>query len=43
VEKVLDLIEKQRKGRLYNYWEGKLGEQYLRQHERTAKKLETLG
>lgn len=43
VQKVLDLIKKQRKGNFYNYREGKIGEQYLRQHERTAKKLQTLG
>lgn len=42
VEKVLELIKKQRKGKFYNWREGKLGAQYLRQHERTAKKLETL-
>ena len=42
VEKVLDLIRKQRKGKFYNCRENKLGKQYLRQHERTAKKLETL-
>lgn len=43
VQKVLDLIEKQRKGKFYNYREDRIGEQYLRQHERTAKKLQTLG
>jgi len=43
VQKVLDLIKKQREGKFYNWREGKLGKQYLRQHERTAKKLETLG
>ena len=42
VQKVLDLIKKQRKGNFYNWREGKLGAQYLRQHERTVKKLETL-
>jgi len=42
VQKVLDLIKKQRKGKFYNWREGKLGEKYFRQHERTAKKLETL-
>ena len=42
VQKVLDLIKKQRKGMFYNWREGKLGEKYFRQHERTAKKLETL-
>ncbi|HUW71816.1 MAG TPA: hypothetical protein VMV66_01310 [Candidatus Humimicrobiaceae bacterium] len=42
VEKVLELIKKQRKGKFYNWREGKLGVQYLRQHERTVKKLETL-
>jgi len=42
VQKVLDLIRDQRKGKFYNWREGELGEQ-IRQHERTAKKLETLG
>jgi len=42
VQVVLDLIRKQRKDRFYNCREGKLGEQYLRQHERTAGKLEAL-
>jgi len=41
LQKVLDLVKKQR-GNFYNWREGKLGVQYLRQHERTAKKLETL-
>jgi len=39
---VLDLIKKQHKGNFYNYREGKIGAKYLRQHERTAKKLEAL-
>lgn len=43
VEKVLELIKQQRKGKFYNQREGKLGEQYLRQHKRTAKKLQALG
>ncbi|PIS39929.1 MAG: hypothetical protein COT32_02485 [Candidatus Nealsonbacteria bacterium CG08_land_8_20_14_0_20_36_22] len=43
VEKVLELIKQQHKGKFYNWCEGKLGEQYLRQHERTAKKLQVLG
>jgi hypothetical protein len=43
LQKVLDLIKKQRDGNFYNYREGKIGETYLRQHERTAKKLQTLG
>ena len=42
-EKVLELIKQQHKGKFYNWREGKLGEQYLRQHERTAKKLHVLG
>jgi len=42
VEKVLELIKQQRKGKFYNWREGKLGKQYLRQHERTVKKLEAL-
>lgn len=43
VEKVLELIKQQHKGKFYNLREGKLGEQYLRQHARTAKKLQVLG
>ena len=43
VEKVLELIKQQHKGKFYNWREGKLGEQYLRQHERTVKKLQVLG
>lgn len=42
VQKVLDLIKQQRKGKFYNYREGRIGAQYLRQHERTVKKLKTL-
>jgi len=42
VEKVLELIKQQRDGKFYNWREGKLGAKYLRQHERTAKKLEAL-
>jgi len=42
VEKVLELIKQQRKSKFCNYREGRLGVQYLRQHERTVKKLETL-
>ncbi len=41
VEKVLALIAQSRK--LYNYREGHLGQQYLRQHSRTAKMFQTLG
>ncbi|MBU4285160.1 hypothetical protein KKF60_02275 [Patescibacteria group bacterium] len=43
VQKVLDLIKRQRKGNFYNYRGGEIGETYLRQHERTAKKLQMLG
>ncbi len=42
VEKVLELIKQQRKGKFCNYREGQLGAKHLRQHERTAKKLEVL-
>lgn len=42
VEKVLELIKQQRKGKFYNWREGEIGAQYLRQHERTVNKLETL-
>jgi len=43
VQKVFDLIKKQRKGNFHNYRKGEIGETYLRQHERTVKKLQTLG
>ena len=43
VEKVLELIKQQRKGKFYNWRGGKLGKQYLRQHEHTVKKLQALG
>lgn len=42
VQKVFDLIKQQRKGNFYNWREGRLGAQYLRQYKRTVKKLETL-
>jgi len=42
VEKMLELIKQQHNGKLYNWREGKLGAQYLRQHERTVKKLQVL-
>lgn len=42
VKKVLALIKKQRNGKFYNCQEGKIGAQYLRQHERTVNKLKTL-
>ncbi len=42
VEKALELIKQQRKGKFCNWREGRLGAQYLRQHERTAKRLEAL-
>jgi len=43
VQKMLDLIKQQCNGNFYNHREGRIGEQYLRQHERAAKKLQTLG
>ena len=42
-KEILPAIKTQCKGNFYNWREGKLGEQYLRQHERTAKKLQVLG
>jgi len=42
VQKVLDLIKKQRKGRFHNWRENKLGEDYLRQHKHTVEKIEML-
>lgn len=43
VQKVLDLIKQTRNGKFYNYREGKLGSQYLRQHAKTAKMFQTIG
>ncbi len=42
VEKVLELIKQQRKGKFHNHCKGKLGTQYLRHHECAVKKLEAL-
>ncbi len=42
LQKVLNLIKQQR-GSFYNYREGRLGAKYLRQLERSAKKLEAIG
>jgi hypothetical protein len=41
VEKVLELIASKRK--FYNYRDGELGAEYLRQHARTEKMFQTLG
>ncbi len=43
VEKVLALISKARDGKFYNYREGNLGPNRLRQHERTVAMLKKLG
>jgi hypothetical protein len=43
VEKVLALISKARNGKFYNYREGNLGPNRLRQHERTVAMLKKLG
>jgi len=43
VGKVLKLIKQQHKGKFYAWCEGRLGPQYLRQHEGTAKKLRVVG
>ena len=43
VQKVLDLIKQTRDGKFYNYCEGQLGPQHLRQHARTAEKFHQLG
>ena len=43
VQKVFDLIKKTRKGKFYNYREGNLGPQYLRQSTKTAKIFQVLG
>lgn len=43
VEKVLAAIGTQRDGELYNFRKGRLGPQYLHQHERTVRMLQMLG
>jgi hypothetical protein len=43
VEKVFALLSKQRNGKFYNYREGKLSEQYLRQTEQTKAMFQKLG
>jgi hypothetical protein len=42
VEKVFTLLAKQRKGKFQNYREGQLGEQYLRESEKTAAAFQKL-
>jgi hypothetical protein len=42
VQKVLDLIKQTRNGKLYNYRDGQLGPQFLRQHIRTVEMMERL-
>jgi hypothetical protein len=42
-EKIFALLKKQRNGNFRNWREGKLGEQYLRQSERTATVFQKLG
>lgn len=42
VEKVFALLAKQRKGKFQNYREGQLGEQYLRESEKTAAAFQKL-
>jgi len=42
LQKVLDLIKKTRNGKFYNYREGQLGADRLRQHPKTAKAFEKL-
>jgi len=43
VQKVLDLIKQARNGKFYNYREGQLGPQYLRQFQKSAKAFQKLG
>jgi hypothetical protein len=43
VQKVLDMIKQTRDGKFYNYREGELGPDQLRQSARTAKVFQTLG
>ena len=42
VEKVFALLAKQRKGKFHNYCEGQLGEEYLRESEKTAAAFQKL-
>jgi hypothetical protein len=43
VEKVLAMIKQTRSGKFYNYREGRLDPQYLRQHAKTAEAFQKLG
>ena len=43
VQKVLDLIKKTRGGRFYNYREGRIGPQFLRQSEKSAAAWRKIG
>lgn len=43
VQRVLDMIKKTRNGKLYNYRDGQIDAQYLRQSAKTAKMFQTLG
>lgn len=43
MQKVLDLIKQTRNGKFYNYREGQLGPQYLRQSQKSAKAFQKLG
>lgn len=43
VQKVLDLIKETRDGKFFNYREGQLGPQYLRQSAKTVKGFQILG
>ena len=43
VQKVLDMIKETRGGKFYNYRDGKLGPQYLRQSAKSVKAFQKLG
>lgn len=43
VQKVLDLIKQTRNGAFYNYREGQLGPQYIRQSQKASKAFQKLG
>jgi len=43
VQKVLDMIKKTRDGKFYNYRDGQLGPQYLRQSAKSVKAFQKLG
>ncbi len=43
VQKVLEMISRTQNGKFYNYREGQLSKEHLRQHDKTEKMFQTLG